>query len=414
MPTNHFVLLCNAAERQPNHIRSFMRMDGNAPTSRSRLKSREPGLDLLRSLAITMVVIFHMPRQPMPRFLQPIQDCGWIGVDLFFVLSGYLIGSQLLRPYTRNKVPSIRIFFVRRALRVLPAFLVVLLVYFLFPGFREQSYLPNLWRFLTFTQNFGLHAPAAFSHAWSLCVEEHFYLILPLLVLWLMREPKFWKAFAVALSVFFGGLLIRYAIWANYLNPIASAPASDQLFAIRYWSLIYFPTYARLDGLLVGVGLAAVKLFQPVWWNAALSKCRMLLIASLITIGAGVWITWDLYAFHAVVWGFPLIALGFGFLVLASFGLKFHFPGATTGATLAYSIYLTHKEVMHLDRTYFGPVVAMNGGVGFAIYAMTILGCGGILYLFVERPFLQLRDQIIPLFQVKTSASKVVPSLTEF
>src|ERR1700732_293173 len=86
------------------------------------VKTREPGLDLLRSIAILLVVVFHMQLRGAPRFLRPVQELGWIGVDLFFVLSGYLISSQLLRPYARAAVFSVRIFFLRRALRVLPAF----------------------------------------------------------------------------------------------------------------------------------------------------------------------------------------------------------------------------------------------------------------------------------------------------
>jgi peptidoglycan/LPS O-acetylase OafA/YrhL len=158
------------------------------------VRTREPGLDLLRSIAIISVVVFHMQLKGTPRFLRPVQDLGWIGVDLFFVLSGYLISSQLLRPYARSEVFSVRIFFLRRAFRVLPAFLVVLALYLSFSTFRERPNLPDFWRFLTFTMNFGLQAPAAFSHAWSLCVEEHFYLVFPFLVLWLMRKPNLWES----------------------------------------------------------------------------------------------------------------------------------------------------------------------------------------------------------------------------
>ena len=67
----------------------------------------EPGLDLLRSLAILLVVLFHMSLEPAPEVLDVVQQCGWMGVDLFFVLSGFLIGSQLLRPYLCNEKPSL-------------------------------------------------------------------------------------------------------------------------------------------------------------------------------------------------------------------------------------------------------------------------------------------------------------------
>src|SRR6202041_3680454 len=96
-----------------------------------RKAAREPGLDLLRSLAILLVALFHMSLETAPEGLRVIQQCGWMCVDLFFVLSGFLIGSQLLRPYLRNEKPSLWTFYLRRAFRVLPAFWVVLLVYVL-------------------------------------------------------------------------------------------------------------------------------------------------------------------------------------------------------------------------------------------------------------------------------------------
>ena len=334
-----------------------------------------------------------------------------MGVDLFFVLSGYLIGSQLLRPYTRNAGPSVRLFFLRRAFRVLPAFLVVLFVYFLFPAFRERPNLPDLWRFLTFTQNFGLQAPAAFSHDWSLCVEEHFYLVLPFLLLWLMRKPNLRKAGVVAAAIFFGGLVIRFMIWERYLGPIASDSSSDDVFGIRYWQLIYFPTYSRLDGLLVGVILARINLFRPGWWEAAMAKRGTLLIAALITLCLAGWTSWDLYSFAAVVWGFPLIALGFGLLLLAASGLRIRVPGAPIGATLAYSVYLTHKQVIHLDRIYLKGFVPLDGPLGLLVYGVTILIVGAILYILVERPFLQMRERIISSACSRTLVSRAVANL---
>jgi len=290
------------------------------------------------------------------------------------------------------------------------AFLVVLFVYFLFPAFRERPNLPDLWRFLTFTQNFGLQAPAAFSHDWSLCVEEHFYLVLPFLLLWLMRKPNLRKAGAVAAAIFLGGLVIRFMIWERYLGPIASDPSSDDVFATRYWQLIYFPTYSHLDGLLVGVFLAGINLFRAGWWEAAIARSGTVLIAALITLCLAAWTSWDLYSFAAVVWGFPLIDLGFGLLLIAAAGLRIRVPGATIGATLAYSVYLTHKQVIHLDRVYLKGFVPLDGPLGFLVYGVTILIVGAILYVFVERPFLQMRERIISSASSRTSVSRAVPN----
>ncbi len=101
-------------------------MDNLSNNRPQAVRTREPGLDLLRSIAIILVVGFHMQPKGTPRFLRPVEDLGWVGVDLFFVLSGYLIRSQLLRPYARSEGFSVRIFFLSRAFRILPAFLVLL------------------------------------------------------------------------------------------------------------------------------------------------------------------------------------------------------------------------------------------------------------------------------------------------
>ena len=378
-----------------------------------RKAAREPGLDLLRSLAILLVALFHMPLEPAPEVLGVAEQCGWMGVDLFFVLSGFLIGSQLLRPYLHNKQPSLWAFYLRRAFRVLPAFWVVLFVYVLVPGFREQLKLPDVWRFLTFTQNLGLEAPAAFSHAWSLCVEEHFYLFFPILVLWLMRKPSLGKAIAVAATIFIAGLIVRWIIWAHYLGPIANDPKNEHLFRVRYWGMIYFPTYTRLDGLLVGVLLAGIRIFRPGWWSYAMARRGLVFVMASILLGLAIWSCWDIYSVSAVIWGFPLIALGFGFLVVAIAGLPFRVPGATIGATLAYSTYLTHKAVMHLDRVYLGNLLSVNWFVSLAIYAVSSLIVASALYLCVEGPFLRLRERIISPIRARKSALATAPGLAK-
>ena len=154
---------------------------------------RLPGLDLLRAIAIVWVMLFHSWMiGGIGAPFQPVADYGWMGVDLFFVLSGYLIGHQLLEPLSRGEPLRFGAFYRRRAFRILPAFLTVLAVYLLFPAWREAPGMQPAWQFLTFTMNLLIdyRHNQAFSHAWSLCVEEHFYLLFPWLAFWMTRRPS--------------------------------------------------------------------------------------------------------------------------------------------------------------------------------------------------------------------------------
>jgi peptidoglycan/LPS O-acetylase OafA/YrhL len=170
-------------------------------------RERQPGLDLLRALAIIVVVIYHAA---LFGFKLPsrIDRFGWIGVDLFFVLSGYLIGGQLLAPLARAKQISLGRFFARRVLRIMPAYFVVLAVYFLLPSWREYPDMSQpLWRFLLSIQNVALHGGTAFSHAWSLAVEDQFYLGLPFILIFVSRWPR--AAIITPCLIVLGGILLR-------------------------------------------------------------------------------------------------------------------------------------------------------------------------------------------------------------
>lgn len=192
------------------------------------------------------------------------------GVDLFFVLSGFLIGTQVLTPLSRGKPLDFTDFYLRRAFRILPAFLVVLAIYMAWPGFRESPGLAPWWMFLTFTLNLFVDysEQAAFSHAWSLCVEEHFYLVFPLLAALLLRRPSAARVVAVCVAVVVAGIALRTSVWLHNT-------ALDQLGGgqQRNWFVedLYYPTWNRLDGLLAGVVLAMVKVFRPAHGNGCSS-----------------------------------------------------------------------------------------------------------------------------------------------
>jgi peptidoglycan/LPS O-acetylase OafA/YrhL len=358
--------------------------------------AREPGLDLMRAIAILWVMLWHMHFALRPGIWSGPGRYGWMGVDLFFVLSGYLIGSQLLRPYTRGSRPSIGGFYLRRAFRVLPAYLTVLLFYFAIPGFREAPGLSPAWQFLIFTENFRidyLH-DQAFSHVWSLCVEEHFYLVLPLLILLLMRRPSFGKALTVILAILCFGIAIRAYI---YLHHIAIFPRDDDAFALAYVERIYYPTHTRLDGLLAGVTLATIKTFRPAWWQRAMSHGYLLLVGGFALCAGAMWLFNDRLSFAASVIGFPLLAVGLGLLIASSIAPSSplsKIPGFSLIAALAYNTYLTHKEIIHFLRSHWPRLVKGGGWLALLAYFAFSFLAAFVLYMAVERPFLRMRERI--------------------
>ena len=215
---------------------------------RFRNRERQPGLDLLRALAIILVVVYHAA---LFGFKLPgrVDRFGWIGVDLFFVLSGYLIGGQLLASLARDQRIKLGRFFTRRALRIMPAYFVVLAIYFLLPAWREYPEMSQpLWKFLLSVQNIALHGGTAFSHAWSLAVEDQFYLALPFLLLFLYRRPR--AAIIVPCLIVVGGIALRAFLAAQN----ASVDGGVSFRGFQAW--IYYPTWTRLDPLVLGVVLA--------------------------------------------------------------------------------------------------------------------------------------------------------------
>jgi peptidoglycan/LPS O-acetylase OafA/YrhL len=355
-------------------------------------RERQPGLDLLRALAIIVVVTYHAGIMgfPMPG---RVDRWGWIGVDLFFVLSGYLIGGQLLAPLARDQSINLSRFFARRALRIMPAYFVILAIYIFLPSWREYPEMTPWWKFVLSVQNVGLHGGTAFSHAWSLAVEDQFYLALPFILLFVNRWPR--AAIIVPCAIVFGGLALR--TFLAFQNPAEISGVSYRGF--QTW--IYYPTWTRLDPLVFGVALAAIEEFRPQWWKRLTNSAIWLWLPGLALIVYALWLGEGEYlSMSAAVSQFPLIALGMAALLVCAVSPRLPFrrvaiPGAAFIASIAYSAYLIQKLVIHfvgqfcLDHDIALTSTSALIGVELCVYLAAT-----ILFLMVERPFLQLRHRI--------------------
>lgn len=210
-------------------------------------------LDGLRGIAILMVLIFHSaifrPTTPLDDTFNMVLRSLWIGVDLFFVLSGFLITGILLQ--MKGKKGYFRTFYARRALRIFPLYyLVVLAALYLaprLPYYQNGSLrgaLHDKWWYLLYGSNFHFAQVGSLSHpilgpTWSLAIEEQFYLIWPIVVLLCSKKALRF----VAAGTFLGAIAVRLWLYTNHIAPITP---------------IYVLPFTRMDALAGGALLAAL------------------------------------------------------------------------------------------------------------------------------------------------------------
>lgn len=353
------------------------------------------GLDHLRALAILLVLFYHYQLFfHHPSWSGWFNTIGWTGVDLFFVLSGYLISSQQFAQIKKGTGISLKTFFIKRFFRILPIYFFALAVYFLFPFFREKEALPPLWKFLTFTQNFGLDSKqfGTFSHAWSLCVEEHFYLLLPLILIFLLKRNLFAKSYWILIFLFVSGIVLRNYIWTSYF--------SDGFLITDWLEKIYYPTYNRLDGLLAGVAVAALHQLAPKFWDKISKFGNHSIILSMVLLTVFYFYFAEDGSYLCSVWGFPLISITYGLLVFGaicpSFLSRWNSKVTTLIATLSYAIYLFHKGIIHIVQELFTNTgIHKNGNLMLLVCIAACVLVAWLLHLVIEKPFMKMRDKIL-------------------
>jgi peptidoglycan/LPS O-acetylase OafA/YrhL len=268
-----------------------------------------PELDGLRGIAILLILVHHFwpKRGPMADF-GAVPAMGWVGVDLFFVISGFLITGILLD--TREDAHYYRNFYARRALRILPLYYLFLIgIFVVYPHsfshgfdiaeFRQQArspfwyifYIGNLPTAVTGEQPFWMLHPL-----WSLAIEEQFYIVFPLLVA--LLPPRH-------LALLLSALLVLAP--AFRLASYAYAPAN--------WYLPFEATPARVDVLGWGC-LLAVALRRRPHWLTPLTARRALWAAMLLLLATAIVTGLPHQGYFAQVWGYSVVALAWATLVL--------------------------------------------------------------------------------------------------
>lgn len=373
----------------------------SAPLLTSQISDQHKllGLDHLRALAITYVLLFHYHMFGHPDWVDKVGEFGWTGVDLFFVLSGFLIAGQLFSTIAEGKALSMRVFFTKRFFRIIPPYLFMVGVYFAFPVLRERAQMAPLWRYLTFTLNFDLDLrhTGTFTHAWSLCVEEQFYLILPLIIL-LFNYLNIGKRGAyLLLGLFLGGFLIRYVNWTHFIEPNLQ---SDE-FTMLFYKVIYYPTYNRLDGLLIGVGIAGLYTFYPFIKNGINQYSNLLMLTGIILLIGSYFVCTPQQSFNTTMVGYPLIAIGYGCIVAAIVcpnNVLYSVKSWLTSqiAALSYGIYLIHKLAIHLTQHLLVKTgIDENSNLMLFCCLCSTIVLALMLRYAIERPSVKLRNRIL-------------------
>jgi len=371
------------------------------------LPKRILALDGLRGLAILLVLAFHIfsrERRGLPvlDWFFELLGAGWIGVDLFFVLSGFLITGILLE--SRGQAGYLTGFYGRRVLRIFPLYYgcaaVVFLVIARLPipkpiGF-YRLHAEQVWVWLYATNIFssmtGLIGPSAgpigFGHFWSLAVEEHFYLVWPIVVL---AIPRRWIPIAV-IAVTLLSLLARCWFVIVRHDPLSA----------------YVLTPCRIDGLTIG-GLCAVLLRDPVFFEVTIRLSKVIIVVAgigLIALYTGTRL--DFMARSVAIGGFTMLALFFAALlvVLATSAegtlLRRTFECSTLRffGKYSYGLYALHMFVMGLliDNRAMGAAFARafhsQTMGGWCLEVLTFLASVAAAYAswhLFEKHFLKLK-----------------------
>lgn len=369
----------------------------NPQTNHPIGSSRSLSLDLLRSAAIVMVLFTHIydpsdiPIWGLERLFSGLKKGGWLGVDLFFVLSGFLIAGLLFNEFQRYGSISIKRFYLRRGLKIYPAYYVFFIAcYFGATCIDGKTLcLSHIGSEVLFLQGY---VRGFISHSWSLAVEEHFYLALPMILFILLhcnrRRADPFRLFPMIFGV--------VAIGCLALRCVA---------AVRHPPHFYThvaPSHLRIDSLLFGVLLSYGYHFHRAWIMNWARRYRWVLIALGLLLFSPGYLVGKLTTTWMYTLGFTGFYLGAGALLLGTMSLNIRRGRITGGLAFigkhSYSIYLWHIPVRAwgVGALEYGLGMALPPLARLAVYLIASLVVGVALSMLIEVPVLRLRDRLVP------------------
>jgi peptidoglycan/LPS O-acetylase OafA/YrhL len=380
-------------------------LETDALNQRNQLAARSMELDALRFLAIALVLVRHLP--PIPETLPVLvrvplyflYEGGWTGVDLFFVLSGFLISGLLFREHQRYQSIRFKQFFIRRGFKIYPAFYLLILSTgaiaivnqwnrpwkrIIAEGLFIQSYFPGLW-----------------GQTWSLAIEEHFYVLLPLLLIGLThfrrnRADPFRDLPRIYLLLMATTLALRIGTAARtsfeFANPNAFV-----------YTMLY-PTHLRIDSLFLGVLAGYLYHYHPAGLRKWIGRRTgwLLGLSALLLLPNFLWPLLNT-PYHYTV-GFTLTAGAYAVIMLISVIHGFHLGpfgrwlvgGFAYIGARSYSIYLWHLAILMLLQTVLPQRGQASWWLTSLAYIVGSLLFGLIMASVIETPMLRVRDRLFP------------------
>ncbi len=372
------------------------------PTGAQRpgLGHRSQSLDILRAVAIFMVMISHLHAYPgsnkaVRAVVTFLDRGGWVGVDLFFVLSGFLIAGLLFKEQSRHGAISFKSFFIRRGFKIYPAYYLMTAVTLPILAYHDQN--TNVFKaaipWLIYLQNY-IYTPLGFiwGHTWSLAIEEQFYVLLPLVLIFLAKikksEENPFKSIPMIFFIVAGGCFVIRLV---------------QAVNIPFKGMIHLaPFHVRMDSLFFGVFISYIHHYHPAVLRALAARARFVLL------GAGAILLLPAFLFQLeerpfiYSIGFTSFYLGSGLILIAV--LEDEPNNNFLAKTIAYigarsySIYLWHFPILWVAYEYlskkWAPWFDWNWASGSYWVGATVFGV--LISNAVERPFLKLRDRLCP------------------
>jgi len=372
---------------------------------------RNKRLDILRCVAIVIVIGHHADIFPI------VTRMGWVGVDLFFVLSGFLISGLLYSEFKKRQTIRLGRFLIRRGLKIYPAFYFFLLAtlaaqLLLFKG--TVPLRPYLYE-MFFIQNYHF---GIWLHTWSLAVEEHFYIALALMTLAIVRfSPARLNPFGIIPRIF-----VFLAVSCLLLRVLTIWLTPPSVFRTPW---VMNATHCRIDGLFFGVFLGYLYHFRPVVIESLLGPLRNriaigILTAALLSI---------CYFFtrddkFLLTFGLTFLYLGFGGLLVLTLEVRNVLSGSAAAVAdrlgticafvgmYSYSIYLWHDALISTVYVFFLRKTVHINVPGIALFLFELLGSIALGIFFarlIEFPVLRFRDRVFP--RLLQSPAPAVPSL---